>query len=152
MPGSKQWAWFFSFSGRMPTEHLLGPERKMPRLTAQTPCCWQKRTQPPTNTSTCAVRGQGSQVAVPRLPQRAKQMRGLGTVPAAPPPPDPAILELFKKLCFPLWGQDQDAASRLDSQKCNQVRQVPSDPRASPAPSLAPLPFTEHSLAFSNAT
>lgn len=96
--------------------------------------------------------GTGESSGCPSASPESKADERTGDSPSCSPPPDPAILELFKKLCFPLWGQDQDAASRLDSQKCNQVRQVPSDPRASPAPSLAPLPFTEHSLAFSNAT
>lgn len=144
MPASKhkdkRRAWASSFSGRMSIEHLLGPrERKTSHLMLGLRAAGGQRTQPPTNASTGALRGQKGQVAVPPLPQRARQVGGLGTKGAVP------------TLTGPAWVSVKSLASRSEEKtkilragwtlkSITRWRRSPWIPVPPPPLVLAPLP------------
>lgn len=145
MPGSKRkdkWrAWFFSFSGRMPTEHLPGPgERKWSHLTPQTPCCWWKRTQPPTNVSTCAIRGQKGQVSVPFPPPESKAGGRTGDSGCCPSLPQPSWISV-KSLAPCSGDKTKMHGAGWILKNITRWRKSPWMPVPLLPPIPAPLPF-----------
>lgn len=135
VPGSnqihKQWTRPFSFTGKMPTPSRAQGAENSPGM-PQTPRCWRKRTQPPTNTSTGRSR---------RAKWKSPSLTG------ARPGDSRCCLSLPQPSCCSVKnlascsGMGQDASSRWDSQKYQVLGQVPMDPRVTPSLLLTPLPL-----------
>lgn len=97
MPGSnqkdKQWTQF-SFSGRMPTERPPGPkQRRIPHWTPQTPCCWQKRTQPQTPALCCEGTNGPTRSCLHLLESKASERPGDNLCCPSPLPSPPFSLQ-----------------------------------------------------------